>query len=56
MRHLLENTSQRAIQYLEGLDSRRVSPDADAIANLSQFDGELPEHSGDPFGYPENAG
>src|SRR5512147_2907023 len=48
MRQLLENAAERAIKYLEGLDSRSVAPKAEAIANLCQLDVNLPEVSGDP--------
>lgn len=49
MRHLLENAADLAIKYLEKLDSRGVAPDSTAIANLSQLDTNLPEHTGDPI-------
>src|SRR6185503_4333478 len=35
MRELLENTAQRAISYLEGIEDRRVAPSAKAIARLA---------------------
>ncbi len=40
---LLRNSAERAIRYLEQLPSRRVSPDAAALANLVQLGGALNE-------------
>lgn len=48
MRKLLETTSNRAIRYLEELESRNVAPSGEAIANLTQFNEPLPEDSADP--------
>ncbi|RPI24621.1 MAG: aspartate aminotransferase family protein, partial [Chloroflexota bacterium] len=48
MRKLLEDAAQRAIRYLEELDSRSVAPDAVAIAGLDQLDGDMPDKTGDP--------
>jgi glutamate/tyrosine decarboxylase-like PLP-dependent enzyme len=45
---LLADVSKRAIRYVEGLDSRPVSPSASAIAGLKAFDEGLPETPGDP--------
>jgi glutamate/tyrosine decarboxylase-like PLP-dependent enzyme len=45
MRKLLESAAQRAISYLEGLDSRAVAPSPPDIAKLSVFDEALPEES-----------
>ena len=42
MRQLLEQASQRAISYLEGLDSRGVAPSPEAVAKLSALDEPLP--------------
>jgi glutamate/tyrosine decarboxylase-like PLP-dependent enzyme len=42
MRQLLETTTQRAIAYLENLNSRRVAPPAEAVAGLTSFDEPLP--------------
>jgi glutamate/tyrosine decarboxylase-like PLP-dependent enzyme len=42
MRQLLETTAQRAIAYLEGLDSRSVAPPPEAIAALTALDEPLP--------------
>jgi glutamate/tyrosine decarboxylase-like PLP-dependent enzyme len=35
MRELLENTAQRAISYLEGLDARSVAPPPEAVTKLA---------------------
>lgn len=43
MRELLENTAQRAISYLEGLETRKVAPLPEAVARLSVLDEPLPE-------------
>jgi len=48
MRELLENTAQRAIAYLEGLDSRGVAPAPEAVAKLSVLDAPLPEETDKP--------
>jgi glutamate/tyrosine decarboxylase-like PLP-dependent enzyme len=48
MRVLLEQTAERAITYLEGLDARGVAPTADAVARLEAFDQPLPDGPGDP--------
>lgn len=48
MRKLLGTTAEYAIRYLEGLDTRKVAPTAEAIANLTQFDEPLPNESVDP--------
>lgn len=48
MRELLEQASQRAIKYLEGIESRRVSPDATALGRLSELDIPFPEEGLDP--------
>ncbi len=37
MRNLLETTTESAIRYLEGLDTRSVAPSAEAIARLIQL-------------------
>ncbi len=46
-RTLLRDAANRAATYLEGIDARGVAPTAAAIAALSRFDRELPEHPGD---------
>ncbi len=43
MRHLLEHSAQRAITYLEGLPTRRVSPSPEAVEHLKVLDGPLGE-------------
>lgn len=48
MRKLLEDAAQRAISYLESLESRGVAPLPEAIANLAVLDRPLPEGSSDP--------
>lgn len=47
MRTLLEDAAQRAIAYLEGLDSRPVAPDAAAVAGLAALRGPLPDAPAD---------
>jgi glutamate/tyrosine decarboxylase-like PLP-dependent enzyme len=48
MRKLYENAAQRAIAYLEGLETRSVAPAEDAVAQLDSFDEVLPDHPSDP--------
>ncbi len=48
MRPLLEESAERAIRYLEGLDARSVAPSPAALAQLPRLDGELPAESCDP--------
>jgi len=48
MRQLLEHTAQRAIDYLEDLESRNVAPTPDAIAGLERFDEPMPDGPTDP--------
>jgi glutamate/tyrosine decarboxylase-like PLP-dependent enzyme len=48
MTQLLHNTFTRAADYLNSLETRRVFPDAQAIAQLAAFDEPLPEHPTDP--------
>jgi glutamate/tyrosine decarboxylase-like PLP-dependent enzyme len=48
MRELLEQTAQRAITYLEGLDARGVAPTEDAITGLNAFDEPFPKEPTDP--------
>lgn len=48
MRRLLENAAQRAISYLEGLDSRSVAPLPEAVAKLAVLDEPLPEEPSEP--------
>jgi glutamate/tyrosine decarboxylase-like PLP-dependent enzyme len=48
VRKLLENTAQRPIAYLEGLDSRGVAPTSEAVAKLSALDQALPPEPDKP--------
>ncbi len=48
MRKLLEDAAQRAITYLDGLDSRPVAPLPEGLAKLDQLDQALPEESSEP--------
>ncbi|MHB1356899.1 MAG: pyridoxal phosphate-dependent decarboxylase family protein [Anaerolineae bacterium] len=44
MRELLENAAQRAITYLQTLDSRGVAPTPEAIARLADLNEPLPDN------------
>ncbi len=48
MRQLLQDAAQRAIRYLEGLDSRGVAPSPEAVAKLAALNQPLPEQPGEP--------
>ena len=48
MDHLLTSTAERAIRYLNGLDSRSVFPTAETLNVLSRLDEALPEQPTDP--------
>jgi glutamate/tyrosine decarboxylase-like PLP-dependent enzyme len=48
MRELLENTAQRAISYLEGLEDRGVAPSAEAVAKLALLDQPLTDEPTSP--------
>ncbi len=48
MRKLLEEAAQRAITYLDGLDSRPVAPLPKGMAKLNRLDQPLPEGSNEP--------
>ncbi len=48
MRQLLENAAERAISYLEGLDSRGVAPSPESVAKLTALDQSLPEGPREP--------
>ena len=48
MRELLKETAERAIAYLERLDSRSVAPTGDAVARLRILDEPLPNDPTDP--------
>ena len=45
---LLEDTSQRAIRYIESLDTRKVAPTPQAVAELARLRIDLPENPTDP--------
>ena len=47
MRQLLEYAAERAARYLESLDKRSVAPSPEAIANLGQLQGSMPQAPGD---------
>ena len=49
MRPLLEESAERAIAYLEGLDARGVAPSPTALAELPRLDGDLPATACDPL-------
>ena len=48
MRKLLSEAAERAVRYLEGLDSRGVAPVAGAIELLKKWDEPLPDGPTDP--------
>lgn len=48
MDDLLADASERAIRYLDGLRTRRVSPSPEALDNLTAFFKPLQEHPVDP--------
>ena len=48
MRSLLTDAAQRAIQYLEGIQERRVAPDGDSVDRLSALREPLPEQPCQP--------
>lgn len=48
MQELLADFSTRAFRYLDGLDSRRVAPDADDVDRLTELGGPLPDGPTDP--------
>jgi glutamate/tyrosine decarboxylase-like PLP-dependent enzyme len=45
---LQQAADTRARRYIEGVDARRVFPDAEAVANLVRFDEDLPAAGTDP--------
>lgn len=45
---VLESAADRALGYLDGLDSRRVAPSPEALARLDALGGPLPEIGEDP--------
>jgi glutamate/tyrosine decarboxylase-like PLP-dependent enzyme len=48
MHDLLRVTAERAAQYLDGLDERGVIPSAEALAQLAELGGPLPDAPADP--------
>lgn len=48
MRELLENTTQRALSYLETLDDRRVAPSAEAVSQLAILEEPFPKEPTPP--------
>lgn len=48
MKHLLKETTDRALRYSDGLNDRSVAPSPEAIANLRRLDEPLPEVPTDP--------
>jgi glutamate/tyrosine decarboxylase-like PLP-dependent enzyme len=48
MRELLEQTAERAILYLEALETRSVAPSPEAVARLSELDEQLAEEPTPP--------
>ncbi|MBV9388304.1 MAG: aspartate aminotransferase family protein [Chroococcidiopsidaceae cyanobacterium CP_BM_ER_R8_30] len=48
MRQLLQTTTDYAIRYLEGLETRPVAPSLEAISQLAQFNEPLPEQPSEP--------
>ena len=47
VRELLQDTTARAVKYLEGLESRSVAPSAAAVEQLKSLDRPMPEHPTD---------
>jgi glutamate/tyrosine decarboxylase-like PLP-dependent enzyme len=47
-RELLRDAADRAIRYLEGLDSRGVAPSAESVSRLAELDVPLPDGPSDP--------
>jgi len=48
MKELLQNAAERAIDYLESLNSRPVAPDLGAASKLVMLDQSMPEGPSDP--------
>jgi glutamate/tyrosine decarboxylase-like PLP-dependent enzyme len=48
MKELLADFLDRALHYIDSLDSRRVAPPVEAIERLALLDEPLPEHPTDP--------
>jgi glutamate/tyrosine decarboxylase-like PLP-dependent enzyme len=47
-RQLLDDARDRALRYLDQLDTRRVAPSLEAVAALAALDAPLPAGAGDP--------
>ena len=45
---IFDQAKQYALDYMQTIQQRRVYPDAESIANLEQFDENLPELPGAP--------
>ena len=45
MKHILEDAAQRAIQYLNGLEKRKVAPSAQSIDALKALDVPLQDET-----------
>jgi glutamate/tyrosine decarboxylase-like PLP-dependent enzyme len=45
---LLENASQRAIRYLEGLGERKVAPTSESVSGLARLGIDLPDNPKNP--------
>jgi glutamate/tyrosine decarboxylase-like PLP-dependent enzyme len=48
MKELLVDFLDRALQYIDSLDSRRVAPSVEAVERLALLDEPLPEYPTDP--------
>jgi len=48
MRELLADFLDRALRYVDSLDSRRVAPSIEAVVRFALLDEPLPEHPADP--------
>jgi glutamate/tyrosine decarboxylase-like PLP-dependent enzyme len=49
VRPLLNDSAQRAIRYLEGINDRAVAPSSSALSQISRFDTALPAEPSDPL-------
>ncbi len=48
MRDILQSAAEQAIRFLEGLDDRKVTPSAEAVARLKELDIPIPDNPVDP--------
>jgi glutamate/tyrosine decarboxylase-like PLP-dependent enzyme len=46
---LLGSAARRAVAYLQGVRTRRVAPDADAVREMEQIMGRLPDEGAEPW-------